>query len=35
MKAKSSGMETRTVPAGRYIFRDGEVGDLAFVVTEG
>ena len=28
-------METRNVPAGRFIFREGEVGDLAFIVTEG
>jgi CRP-like cAMP-binding protein len=28
-------METRDVPAGRFIFREGEVGDLAFIVTEG
>tara|TARA_B100000315_G_scaffold241582_1_gene262591 strand:+ start:4654 stop:5052 length:399 start_codon:yes stop_codon:yes gene_type:complete len=34
-KARSSGMETREVPAGRYIFREGELGDLAFIVTEG
>ena len=34
-KARSSGLETRLVPAGRYIFREGEVGDLAFIVTEG
>ncbi|MFP6710596.1 MAG: cyclic nucleotide-binding domain-containing protein [Rhodospirillales bacterium] len=34
-KARTSGMETRDVPAGRFIFREGEVGDLAFIVTEG
>ena len=34
-KARTSGMETRNVPAGRFIFREGEVGDLAFIVTEG
>ena len=35
LKAKTSGMETRSVPAGRFIFREGEVGDLAFIVTGG
>ena len=34
-KARTSGMETRDVPAGRFIFREGEVGDLSFIVTEG
>ncbi len=34
-KTRTSGMETRTVPGGRFIFREGEPGDLAFVVTEG
>jgi len=34
-KARSSGMETREIQAGRYIFREGESGDLAFIVTEG
>ena len=34
-KARSSGLETREIQAGRYIFREGESGDLAFIVTEG
>ncbi len=34
-KARAGGLETREVQAGRYIFREGESGDLAFIVTEG